>query len=98
MSLVCHASLRIRDRSAIRGYHPMINFWIVPSCRSVHPAFDRCLQLGVGSLEVKRIEAVKDLLHQVTHSILVDMRDVRPGNASTIGIYDSLSFLTQATV
>ena len=66
--------------------HSMVQFRLVPLPRHCFPAFDLCLQPRFVSTQMKRIEPVHDIPHQVAHLIVADMRDIGPRNAVAVAV------------
>ena len=64
--------------------HSMVEFRLVPLPRNLHPPFDLGLQSRFISTQMKRVEPVDDISHQVAHLMVADMRDIGPGNAVSI--------------
>ena len=66
--------------------HSMVEFRFVPLPYYRHPPFDLSLQSRLVSAQMKRVEPVDDISHQVAHLIVADMRDIGPRDAVTIGV------------
>lgn len=66
--------------------HSMIDFRLVPFPCNRHPLIDFSLQSRMVSEQMKRVEPVDDIPHQVSHLIVADMRDFGPRDAFAIGV------------
>ena len=58
-----------------------IQFRFIPISRGVQPSQDYMLELRIVELQVKRIEMVDHLPHEVAHLVIIQPGDLRPWNA-----------------
>ena len=66
--------------------HPPVEFGLVPRLCNRHPPVDFSLQSRIIGAQMKGVDSVNDISHQIAHLVVADMRDLGPWDLFAVGI------------